>query len=926
MKRNVNDKGRARWMRGLARAGLLGSAVCALQPALAADAVRGKTLYNNTTPTACAVCHGADVSKNQNKILNGKSASVIQSAINNGAGGMGMFKSTLSATDVADIAAYIANPNATAAVATIAVAPTTVTFASQAVSTSSATQTVTVSNSGTAALSLSAITLGGSNPGDFTQGGTCAVATPVAAGSSCSLTLGFLPTAMGSRSATVTLASNASNGSATINLSGSATAAPAAVAGIAPASLSFGAALVGSATSAQTVTVTNSGTAALSLSGLSTSSTDFQITGGTCATSKPVAAGGNCTVLLDFEPQAAGARSATLTLAHNAAGSPGTVALSGTGTAATPAAQLAPTSLSFTQTVGSTSAVQSITLSNPGSAALVVSSVTLSGAAAGDYAIAAGSTCAAGGSVPVNGSCVVKLGFKPTTTGARAAALVVAHNAAGNPSSVTLNGSGTAVPQAVLSVNQNALSFAAQAVGLTSAAQSVTLSNSGNATLSLNGLSVGGGNAADFVLGGTCAVGNSLAAGGTCTATVSFAPQAVGARSGTLSIASNASNPSVAIGLSGTGAAAPAPAVSFNPSALNLGASLTGQASPAKTLTLSNSGTAALAINSITASPASFALTHNCPGSLAAGASCTASVSFTPAAAGAATGSLTVADSAAGSPHSVALSGTGAVAQVPVAAFSPAVSKLSFADTSVGQVAATQTVSVVNQGPGSLTVAQVQKAGANAADFNVVSSTCAPNAGLASGASCTVSVNFQPGAAGDRSASLTVQHNGTGASTLALSGRGVAVAGAALGVSPSVLNLSASPRGPFFEPQSLVLRNDGTGSLSVSSITATPPVAVLTRRHPEGGSCGLPPFDLAAGASCTLKVSARTGYTTLKGSVSIVHSGSAAPLLVPVNGAAQPQPPACSVLKNQQLQHECEERTELRQRATSSSWWNVERD
>lgn len=908
---NRVDHQRARLPQGLPlqllKAGVLSAALLGLQAANAADAVHGKALYTGASPMACSTCHGTDVTKNQNKILNGKTPSVIQSAINQGTGGMNMY-AAMSAADVADIAAYIANPSGASPVATIAVTPASVSFASQAVSTSSAAQTVTVKNSGTAALTLTGITLAGSNPGDFTQGGTCAVATPVAAGSNCSLTLGFLPTATGSRSATVTLVSNASNGNATINVSGTATAAPAAMAAISPTSVSFGSALVGSATTTQTVTITNSGTAALSLSALSTSSTDFKIKGGTCSAAATVAVGGNCTVLVDFEPQAAGARSATLTIAHNAAGSPGTVALSGTGTAATPAAQLSPASLTFSQTVGSTTAAQTVTLSNPGTAALTVSSVSLTGAAAADYAIATGTTCTAGSSVAVNGSCVVKLSFKPSTTGARAASLNVAHNAAGSPSSVTLNGTGTAVPQAVLSVNQNALSFAAQALGTSSAAQSVTLTNSGNATLSLNGLTIGGGNATDFVLGGACTVGNSIAAGSSCTATVSFAPQAIGARSGTLNISTNASNPAVAINLSGTGAAAPAPAVSFNPSALDLGSSLVGQASPSKTLTLTNSGTAALSLSSISASPSAFAVNNSCPATLAPNASCTVTVGFTPSATGAATGTLTVMDSAAGSPHSVALSGTGAVAQVPVAAFNPAVNKLGFADTSVGNAAATQTVSLVNQGPGVLTVAQVQKAGANAADFNVVSSTCAPNTALQVGASCALSVNFQPAAAGDRAASITVQHNGTGSSSLALAGRGVAVAGAAIGVSPSSLSLVGKALSWLYVPQSLVLRNDGTGSLRVTEVIATKPIVVLNRRQPEGGSCAKPPFDLAAGASCTLKVSAWLSYTALSGSISIVHSGSTAPIVVPVTGNPKPPVPNCGGLANKQLQHECEER------------------
>jgi len=100
------------------------------------------------------------------------------------------------------------------------------------------------------------------------------------------------------------------------------------------------------------------------------------------------------------------------------------------------------------------------------------------------------------------------------------------------------------------------------------------------------------------------------------------------------------------------------PVVGLTPSTLNLGEEVLGTTSAPQTVTLANVGNAVLNITSITAS-GDFAQTNDCGASLAATASCTLSVTFTPTAAGSRTGALTITDNASGSPHTVALAGTG---------------------------------------------------------------------------------------------------------------------------------------------------------------------------------------------------------------------------------------------------------------------------
>ena len=224
--------------------------------AFAADPTNGKTLYNDATRgnqgDSCASCHTTNPGKNSQKVLNGaNNATLIQNAITAGTGGMDEFSGAFTTAELQDIAAYLGTCNATTKVCTIptataqiAVSSSAVTFASTALTTSSAAQTLTITNAGTAALTLTSIALSGTNATDFTKGGTCSTATTVAAGGSCTVTVGFTPTATGTRTATLTVASAVGN--VTTTLTGTATAAPAAVASVSSSSLSFGAVVVGS--------------------------------------------------------------------------------------------------------------------------------------------------------------------------------------------------------------------------------------------------------------------------------------------------------------------------------------------------------------------------------------------------------------------------------------------------------------------------------------------------------------------------------------------------------------------------------------------------------------------------------------------------------------------------------------------------------
>jgi trimeric autotransporter adhesin len=754
------------------------------------------------------------------------------------------------------------------------ISPASLALASTAIGATSAAQNVTVSNTGNAALALSAITL--SNTADFTiAGGTCAAGGSVAAGANCTVSVAFKPAAgtVGARTGSLSITHNATGSPGSVSLSGSATAAAAAAASL-TGSLAFGSVNVGTASTAQTATLSNTGNATLTLGTLATGSTEFTVTGGTCVAGGSVAAAGSCTVIIGFTPSAAGARSANLVVTHSAASAQSSTALSGTGVALSPVIGVSPTTLSFSQTNATTSAAQTITVSNSGNAPLTISALTLGGAQAAEYQIATGTTCSAGGSVAANTSCLVKVVFTPTATGARSASLSITHNATGSPSSVTLNGTGTATPQPAISLNAATLSFASQTLGSASAAQTVTVSNSGSAPLTFTGLTLTGTAASDFAQTGTCTATGTLASGATCTVAFTFTPGAVGARSATLTLASNASNGSAVLSLAGTGAALPTPSAGLAPGSLAFGNQTTAVLSTARSVTLTNSGSGALALSGITAT-SGFGVTHNCGSSVAAGASCTLAVTFTPAAAGAATGSVSVASNATGSPHTVSLTGTGVVAS-PVLAWSPATTALAFGDASVGASPAAQSLTLSNQGPGSVTLQQLTLAGTNAADFSVGAGTCAVNGTLAQGASCTVGLAFQPGAVGARGATLHVVSSGTNPPDVALSGNGTALAQPAIGVVPGTLNFVVSATTPAASSQTLTLQNTGSAVLQVTSVAVT--AGSFTLAPAAANGCAVAPFDLMPAQSCVLSVGwSSSAVGTETGMVEITTTAAAAP-------------------------------------------------
>lgn len=302
------------------------------------------------------------------------------------------------------------------------------------------------------------------------------------------------------------------------------------------------------------LTLENWGNATLNLSGLTVSSGFEQVAAGSsdCAASSALAAGSSCEAAVAFAPTVAGAITGTLTVNSNSnnQNSPVPVSFSGEALSGTPSASFSSSSLSFpSQAVNTVSAGETITVQNTGNAALAISTIQVAGANAADFIVSA-NTCQS--ILAENASCAITIKFEPSQSGIRTASVSLTDSGANPVLSATLTGVGTggATPQ----ISTSAVQFGSQLVGSASAAQTVTLTNSGVAALEIYSATLSGLNSSDFWLNNsTC--GNSLAASASCSFSITFVPTAPGARTASLLLALSAGNSPQSVTLTGIGMA-----------------------------------------------------------------------------------------------------------------------------------------------------------------------------------------------------------------------------------------------------------------------------------------------------------------------------------------------------------------------------------
>ncbi len=582
---------------------------------------------------------------------------------------------------------------------------------------------------------------------------------------------------------------------------------------------------------------------------------------------------------------------------------------------ATPAARakISTQALGFPSTaVGVDSAPLTVTVSHDVGSAIpftlaTTNALTITGANAADFRISGG-TCANGLAVPAAASsCTIQVIFKPTAVGsARAATLNIAFAETHVPAiAMPVVGAAVASPVPTISLTRTSVAFPNTLVSATSAAETITLTNAGTLALDITSITTSGANATEFTRGGTCPNAGPVAPAASCTITYTFTPGDLGARVGSLVIASNNATGTVTVPLSGSGAGN-TPVFFSTPASLTFTAA-TGTTSAAQNVTVRNDAGGTLTVMSVTATGSYAATANNCA-ALSINQTCTIAVTFTPTALGAANGTLTI-NHNAGAAGTVTLNGTG-VAAIPLVVASTA--SYTFQNlVLVNQVSQTvQRIRFTNNGPGPAVLASATSAAEFPLSTAGITTPCAANRTIAQGTFCEVDVRFQPSAAGARTGTLSFVSNGS-PNTLS-----VALAGTGSGTAAPILRYTtggAAMVGPVFpvtkagetaQAIRVTLTNTGTTAMtfpssSVAAVTAgfnpgdfnvaTTTCAASAPLQPNTGNCAVDVTfaPVAAGAN------------TRSAILTITHAGGSE--LIPLygvvegaTGAAAPPPPPSS--------------------------------
>jgi hypothetical protein len=450
-------------------------------------------------------------------------------------------------------------------------------------------------------------------------------------------------------------------------------------------------------------------------------------------------------------------------------------------------------------------------------------------------------------------------------------------------------------PPEGVTATPSALNFGSVATGSTSAAQTVTVSNPTGSAAAVSSIAVSG----DYAQSNTC--GTSIAANGSCTVNVTFAPTGTGARSGALTV--NAGGITNTVSLDGTGTP-PGPVLNATPGGLSFGGTVVGQTATAQTVTLTNTGTTSATVTNV-AVTGDYSQTNNCS-TIAVGASCAATVTFKPTAGGARNGNLTVTSNANNSPTTIGLSGSGIDSSTNIAAGQPAsasssngtfvAANITDPDAStywesaasfpqwaqvdlgksftVGKVVLklppatawatrTQTLSVQGSTDGSAFSTIVGSAGYTF-DPSANANTVTIPVNSATARYIRVNVTANTGWSAAQLSDFQVFPSGTGPST-----------SATLSTNPSSLTFASQAPNTTSAAQSVTVTNTGTATAGVSGVTATGAFS-------QTNTCGT---SIAVNASCTVSVKfTPTVSGPVTGSLTISSNASNSPTTVALTG------------------------------------------
>jgi hypothetical protein len=434
-------------------------------------------------------------------------------------------------------AAYGALPFTVASAPIVTPTPQNLSFSAQVVNTTSASKAATLTNSSTATVTINSITA----TGNFAVlSNTCG--SSIAAGANCTVNVTFTPSVSRSLVGSLAIKDSAPDSPQTVALSGTGNLPLT----LSAATLSFGTETVGHTTTAKTVTLTNNESTTLSFSFAASGNYAISSSGTTCGVS--LAANAKCNIAVTFAPTANGSINGAVAITDSTGFSPQLVGLSGTGSGGgTAPLTFTPTSLSFgTQAVGTTSAAKSLTVKNNSASSLTLTTI----ASSGDFsATGSGSKpCTANLILAPAATCTLNVTFSPAlgASGNVNGAVVFSDTAAVNQQILDAKGT-AALP---LTITPTTLTFAAQTVATTSAAQTVTLTN--NLATSVSPIITDSGEYT-ATPGGTKPCGSSLASKAQCTFNVAFTPSAVGTRASAVTVTDSATPSLQTVSVTGTG-------------------------------------------------------------------------------------------------------------------------------------------------------------------------------------------------------------------------------------------------------------------------------------------------------------------------------------------------------------------------------------
>ena len=702
----------------------------------------------------------------------------------------------------------------------VTIDPAAFNFGTSQVLTPTLPHTFTLTNNGTKAVTVSAVALGGDNPDNFSLilGNNCtgAVLDP---GQSCSVQVVFRPTAVGALQATLSFTTDAPGSPTRAALYGVGISPRVTVTAPANGRLDFGNVQVGTQSTTQRITVTNSSNGPITFAATTPPAAQYFIVNDTCAT-KTIEAGGTCTIDVLFAPTAVGPQPNAVTINTTAVGSApaGTYVVALYGVGITPNVAISgPTNgrLDFGNVqVGTQSAAQQVTLTNSTTGPITFGTTTGSTSPA---FIVTNDHCA-GQTLPASGTCTFDVYFAPTGAGAQSADITFITG--GVTYTITAYGVGI-TSQVNIAPNGGSLTFADTQVGTQSAAQTITLTNGSGGPITVGTLGITG----QYLAFNDRCTGQTIPAGGTCTLGVIFAPTAVGPQNGTVTIPVGTST--YVVNLYGVGITAVATLDQFQ---LDFGDVLVGAESATKTVTLTNRSAGPLSLGAVTSADPRFVVSvDNCSNTtVGIGGTCTFTVVFRPdQTGGIVNAQINVNAAATGttlpSPLIITVKGVGITA---AATFSPV--KLDFGNQPTNTPSGTQTITFTNSSGGPITITGATIIGTTQTpttsapnDFQIVGNFCAPRNGaqvvLPANGSCTISFFFQPAATGQRTALLQIITNSNGSPfTALLAGVGTT---SSVSIAPGSLDFGQQQVGVQSNPQTITVVNPTNGPLTISSVT-----------------------------------------------------------------------------------------------------------